>query len=273
MVTTPPPPPPGSPGRAATGVDEEQARALREAFLRNLGHELRTPLTTIRGIALTMLGDPEMPGAVRQDFLGILDRESERLRLLIEDMLTAERIDNGHRPRALATVDVVTRLEQLEEAVAAACAEAGVRLAIEVGRRPLRILAETTLLSQLERNLVGHALGRTPQGATVRIRAGVAIREGVEGSDGDDGDEGDEGRRVFLSVTDGGPALDAAEVATLFESFPRSTRAERTVYELGLGASLVARIARAHGWTATVNRMGNTITVSIPAAPGADAQI
>lgn len=97
--------------------------------------------------------------------------------------------------------------------------------------------------------------------------------DGEEGEDGDDGDEGDEGRRVFLSVTDGGPALDAAEVATLFESFPRSTRAERTVYELGLGASLVARIARAHGWTATVNRMGNTITVSIPAAPGADAQI
>jgi two-component system, OmpR family, sensor kinase len=225
---------------------EESEGRLRR-FIADASHELRTPLAAIRAYAeLFGRGAAARPDDLERSMSGI-GRESERMTVLVDDLLLLARLDEG-RPLERAPVDLA---EIAGESVDAARVVDHDR-PIEASLEPAVVMGDRDRLRQVIDNLLSNARSHTPPGTEVRV--------GVRRADGS----------AELAVSDSGPGLTEAEAAHVFERFYRvdSSRA-RASGGVGLGLSIVAAVAHAHGGEATVRPTpggGATFVVAIPQA-------
>lgn len=235
---------------AAFRAREASERKLRR-FVADASHELRTPLSAVRAYAeLFGRGADRRPDDLERAMAGIT-RESERMSLLVQDLLFLARLDEGrpllHEPVRLDDV--------VGEAVDAA--------RIVEPDRPIALDAEEAVvqgdrdrLRQVVDNLLGNVRAHTPRGADVHVTVGR--------SNGD----------AVIEVTDRGPGLSETDARRVFERFYRADRSRsRASGGVGLGLSIVAAVAEAHGGrVAAVTRegAGATFRISLPAVPAAD---
>jgi two-component system, OmpR family, sensor kinase len=239
---------------SAFNAREESERRLRQSeqqlrqFVADASHELRTPLSAIRAYAeLFGRGAADRPEDLARSMSGIR-RESERMSLLVEDLLLLARLDEG-RPLEKEPVDLA---EVVGEAVDAARVVDHDR-PIDVAVEPATVIGDRDRLRQVIDNLFANARSHTPP----RTQVAVALHR-VDG-------------RVELSVSDTGPGLSEDDLTEVFERFYRvdSSRA-RARGGVGLGLSIVAAVARAHGGSAEARPTpggGATFVVAIPLAP------
>lgn len=240
---------------AATEASEAAARrseAKMRRFVADASHELRTPLTTIRGFAeLYRQGattDPAM-------FMDRIEREAQRMGLLVEDLLMLARLD-AQRPLDLGPVDLLAVASDAvhnARAVVAADATAPqrpIQLEIRSGEGTLEVLGDGERLRQVLANLVNNALTHTPPDASVTVRLTPAADD------------------VLLEVADTGPGLPADEAERIFERFYRTdTSRTRASGGTGLGLSIVQALVVAHGGEVSVTSApgaGTTFQVRLP---------
>ncbi|MGM0574656.1 MAG: ATP-binding protein [Myxococcota bacterium] len=225
---------------------------LRDDFVSNVSHELRTPLATVRGFARTLRREPDIPPEQRDEFLGLIDGEAERLGRLIEDMLAMARLEgSGARLRTQAT-DIRTLAGELIDHFRSACESEEITLDAEAPDDPAMVTADPRLLRQLGHNLVGNALKFTPRGGHIDL---VVEREG---------------RDVVLRVRDDGPGIPEEEQPRIFEKFYRAPHAKRAIPGTGLGLAIVKRIVDAHGWRVGLRSkpgQGTEVWIRMRAAP------
>jgi two-component system OmpR family sensor kinase len=230
-------------------ADAEVARRsdeLKTSLLRSVGHDLRTPLAAIRAYAeLFGRGAAERPDDLERSMSGI-SRESERMSVLVDDLLLLARLDEG-RPLERAPVDLA---EIAGEAVDAARVVDRDR-PIEASLEPAVVLGDRDRLRQVVDNLLANVRSHTPPGTEVEV--------GVHSIDG----------KAVLRVSDAGPGFTEEEATQVFQRFYRvdSSRA-RASGGVGLGLSIVAAVAQAHGGDATARPAlggGATFVVTIPA--------
>ncbi len=185
----------------------------QRSTLAGASHELRSPLARIR-VALELLGDerPELRERIAQDV-----RELDGL---IDELLLASRLEAGRD---------LERREELD--LLALVAEEGARFEASVEGEPTRLLGDVRMLRRLARNLFENAR---------RHAAGTPIEARVEPRDG--------GAR--LQVLDRGPGVPASERERIFEPFYRPAGVREGEGGVGLGLSLVRRIAERHGGSA-----------------------
>lgn len=219
-------------------------RKLRR-FVADASHELRTPLAAVRAYAeLFGRGAADRPEDLARSMAGIT-REAERMSLLVEDLLLLARLDED-RPLAKEPVDLAG---VVGEAVDAARVVDGER-PIEVSLEPAVVLGDRDRLRQVVDNLLANVRAHTPPGTHVAVR--------LRPADG----------RVELEVSDTGPGLTADDAAQVFERFYRvDSSRTRASGGVGLGLSIVAAVARAHGGTAEARPApggGATFVVSLP---------
>ena len=221
-------------------------RKLRQ-FVADASHELRTPLAAVRAYAeLFERGAADRPEDLARSMSGIT-RESERMSLLVDDLLLLARLDEG-RPLEREPVD----LEQVVvEAIDAHRVVDGDH-PLEASVEPAIVVGDRDRLRQVVDNLLANARAHTPPGTSVSV--------GLHTADG----------RVELTVSDTGPGLTEEEATEIFERFHRldSSRA-RSSGGVGLGLSIVAAVAQAHGGAAEARPTpggGATFVVSIPLA-------
>jgi putative drug exporter of the RND superfamily len=223
-------------------------------FVADASHELRTPLTSIRGYAeLFRRGAATNPGDLAKAMRRI-ESEAARMGTLVDELLLLTRLDQG-RPLECAPVDL---------AVLAADAVADAR-AVEPGRPvtlerdgPVVVRGDADRLRQVLANLVANVRQHTPPATPMRVRACLA----------------DQGRTAVLEVGDGGPGLTGEQRERVFERFWRADRSRPRVSEggqryggAGLGLSIVAAVAAAHGGRATVESapgQGATFRIELP---------
>ncbi|MEU9618461.1 ATP-binding protein [Streptomyces sp. NPDC048155] len=219
----------------------EELVAARQRFAANAAHELRTPLAVQRAAAEIGLADDPPPEKVAWIRDKLIDTAigSEQL---IEGLLLLAVSDEGLRRRERVGLDATaaTVTEALE-------AEAKARsITVDAEVRPLPVEGDPVLLDHLVHNLVANALRHNHPGGTVRIRVGPG----------------------GLEVANTGPVVDPATVPLLFEPFRRTQARRHAPGEgAGLGLSIVASIARAHGGeaSATANPGGGlTVRVVLP---------
>jgi signal transduction histidine kinase len=217
-------------------------------FVADASHELRTPLAAIRAYAeLFGRGAAERPEDLARSMSGI-SRESERMSLLVEDLLLLARLDEG-RPLEQEQVDLA---QVVGEAVDAARIVDHDR-PIEVATEPATVIGDKARLRQIIDNLFANVRSHTPPGTRVLV--------GLHRVNG----------HAELTVADTGPGLGEAEGVQVFERFYRvdGSRA-RSSGGVGLGLSIVAAVAQAHGGTAAARPTpggGATFVVALPLAP------
>lgn len=232
------------------GIEEAfRAREASEArvrrFAADASHELRTPLTSIKGYvelwrAGALRSEPELNEAMRR-----MEQEAHRMATLVEDLLLLARLDQ-HRPLELGPV----RLDDLvSDAVTDARAVEPAR-PIAVTTEPVVVEGDGMRLRQVVGNLLSNALTHTPAGTPVRVMVGSA-RD-----------------RAIIEVADEGPGMEPGVAAKVFERFYRADGARvRAGGGSGLGLSIVAAIAEAHGGSASVTSQtgkGSRFVVELP---------
>ncbi len=207
----------------------------RKEFVANVSHELRTPLSLIKGFVETLLegakNDPER--ATR--FLRTIQRHTDRLTYLIEDLLTVSRLESGQVLMNFQPVELRDEVQRVFEALHARAAEKKVTLENQV---PPGLLARADVdrLEQVFFNLVENAIKYGhPNGHVC-----------VGGRPGPDG-------KAELWVRDDGPGIPPESTERVFERFYRVDRARsRETGGTGLGLAIVKHIVHAHGGEAWV---------------------
>ncbi|KND44027.1 sensor histidine kinase [Streptomyces stelliscabiei] len=234
-------------GRREVREREDTERRLRE-FMAAAGHELRNPLTTISGYAeLARVGDPAYE-PMRQEALGRIATEVGRMSTLIDELVLLTRLDLG-QPLQLTCVDLAQLCRDAVSAARDCHPDRPVRLLLAPGDHT--VTGDPLRLHQLVANLLANARVHTPPGTTTTLGLGT-----------------EDGHRV-IEILDDGPGIPDDLRARLFDPFVRGeeTRAAGS----GLGLSIVAAIATAHGGTITLepshpSHRGAWFRVLIPAS-------
>jgi two-component system OmpR family sensor kinase len=227
-------------------AQEASERKLRR-FVADASHELRTPLAAVRAYAeLFTRGADRRPADLARSMSGI-SRESERMSLLVDDLLLLARLDEG-RPleRELVRLDAV-----VAEAVETARTVEPERR-IETDLEPAVVVGDRDRLRQIMDNLLSNVRAHTPLESPVSVR--LASPNGS----------------AVIDVEDRGPGLAPEEAERVFERFYRAdvSRA-RASGGVGLGLAIVAAVAQAHGGTVVARSepgRGTTFTITLPLA-------
>jgi signal transduction histidine kinase len=244
---------------------EQQMTDQRE-LLAGVSHEIRTPLSRIR--LLVELCRAERVGAegegswvVGAKTLDEIDREVVEIDALVGELLASSRLDFAAlAPHELDAVDLARRaLDRLGEDSS--------KLRLVDGST--RVMADATLLARALANLIENAKAHGGGLEALVVRGGAAAAETI----GVGGGESSTTRRrgsVIFEALDGGPGFLPGEEQRVFESFYQRPGAEpRQKGALGLGLTLVKRIAEAHGGRAfAANREegGARVGIELPAA-------
>ncbi|HEY8029972.1 MAG TPA: HAMP domain-containing sensor histidine kinase [Gaiellaceae bacterium] len=239
-------------GRVGHAINEmlgriEASDVRLRRFVADASHELRTPLAAVRAYAeLFSRGAQSRPEDLARSMSGIT-REAERMSVLVEDLLLLARLDEG-RPleRDRVQLDVL-----VHEAVDAARALDPER-PLELDAKPVVVLGDRDGLRQIVDNLLSNVRSHTPSGSPARV---VVAREG---------------QSAVIEVSDSGPGLTRDELDRIFERFYRADASRsRASGGVGLGLSIVAAVARAHGGTVSARSDGGgaTFRIELPAAP------
>lgn len=241
-------------GRVASALNtmldriESSDRRLR-SFIADASHELRTPLAAVRAYSeLFGRGAAARPADLERSMSGIT-RETERMSLLVDDLLLLARLDEG-RPLERKPVDLAVVVGEAVDA--ARVVEPG--RPIELSVEPATVTGDEAPLRQVLDNLLSNARTHTPAGTPVSVD--------LSRLDG----------QAILTVADRGPGLTEEQAARVFERFYRadSSRA-RASGGAGLGLSIVAAVVEAHGGSAEARPTpggGATFAITLPLGGG-----
>jgi two-component system OmpR family sensor kinase len=231
---------------SAFRAKDASERRLRR-FVADASHELRTPLAAVRAYAeLFRRGAHRRPDDLARSMEGIT-RESERMSVLVDDLLLLARLDEG-RPLEREPVQLENVVREAVETARAV--EPDRRIDLEAAQA--RVVGDHGRLRQIVDNLLANVRVHTPAASPVRVRLARANGQ------------------AWIEVEDSGPGMDPGEAERVFERFYRSddSRSRRTG-GVGLGLSIVSAVARAHGGNVNASSRpgaGATFRIVLPLA-------
>ncbi|MDP1650650.1 MAG: sensor histidine kinase [Rubrivivax sp.] len=203
---------------------------LKDDFMSSVTHELRTPLTSIRALAELMADDPQMDVAQRQQFLGIVVVETERLSRLVNQVLDLAKIESGHAEWRNSEVDMRALVQQAVQAVAQPLREQGTRLVLDLPDAVPPLRADADRLTQVLLNLLGNAAKFVPKpGGLIRVRLAA------------------DAQGLTVQVHDNGPGVPADQRALIFEKFQQGGEATHRPAGTGLGLPISRQIVEHFG--------------------------
>ena len=224
---------------------------LKDEFVALVSHELRTPLTSIRGYLELVLEDASGHLSEEQrQFLGVVERNSDRLQRLVGDLLFVAQVDAGRLALELGHLDAAEVGAEALEAAKPAADQKGLQLRL-VGDPHAELIGDRARLAQLVDNLVSNAIKFTPDGGDVEI--------GVHSAGGN----------VTIEISDSGMGISAEDQKRLFQRFFRTAAAtNQAIPGTGLGLAISKAIVDAHEGTIELESSegnGTTFRITIPA--------
>jgi signal transduction histidine kinase len=245
---------------AATSRKAERLAQQQMEFVAGVSHELRTPVAVIRSAAEN-LASGVVSGERVKRYGQVLEGEARRLGEMVERVLQYAGIESG---LGLGTRAPLAPAEIIDSAVETAMPLLGpeeVQIHRDIAAELPPVLGDATALKSAIHNLVANAAKYGGRDRWVGIRA-QHVRERRRSE-------------VWITVSDHGPGIPAAELPHIFEPFYRGAEAlEKQIHGNGLGLSLVRRIVTAHGGRVSVSTKpgaGSAFTITLPVAQ-ADAR-
>jgi len=244
--------------------------AIRSDFVANVSHELRTPLTAIKGYAETLLNGALKDPETAARFLTIIDRHSERLSRLIDDLLTLSNLELGKTELRREPLWFAELAEDVFEVAREKAERGGVRLVSAVAQNLPMLLADSDRLHQVLLNLIDNAIKYTPTNGTVSVsaRTTVSPKSKVQSSDGVETEVELQGEWLEVAVADTGCGIPEADIPRLTQRFYRVDKARsRELGGTGLGLAIVKHIVQGHGGFLHIESQlnhGTTVRLFLP---------
>jgi signal transduction histidine kinase len=235
---------------------ETEIGRLKDDFVATISHELRTPLTNVQGYIRTLMApNVALTPSERQEFLASADRNSARLRRLIEDLLFASRVEASGPLNATEAVGLAGLLDRV-------VAETGIardRVVLSVSDLLPEIHSSDEDIYRIVRNLVDNGLKYSPADAVVTVSA----RE--------------EGGGVAIRIRDRGAGIGPDEQQRIFDRFYQVDQSmTRRVGGAGMGLYICRRAAERLGgrvWLDRSTSSGSVFALWLPIDPPADASV
>jgi two-component system, OmpR family, phosphate regulon sensor histidine kinase PhoR len=232
---------------------------MRADFLANASHELRTPLAAMTLLIETLSGHAKNDPTAREKFLKMMYLQANRMRELIDDLLSLSKIElNEHVPPA-DQADLAVIVKDMIETLAPQAGEREVQVRFQRPDTPAIVVGDRSQLSQVAQNLIDNAIKYSPPGGTIEIVVGLGDdREEAAAKAGRQWDEASRvallspppaaGRQyAYLRVADSGAGISRRYLPRLSERFFRVERDEGAEQSgTGLGLAIVKHIINRH---------------------------
>jgi two-component system phosphate regulon sensor histidine kinase PhoR len=247
----------------------KKLEATRRDFVANVSHELRTPLTAIRGYAETLQAGAISNPELATKFVGVIERHSERLGRLIDDLLTLSDLELGRTELQRTTMLLDPAVDAAVDVLHEKAARGQVEIARALPADLPPLYADSDRVEQVLVNLIDNAVKYTPPGGRVTVNARVA-----SGADAPARDAA-HGEWIEICITDTGIGVPKGDLPRLTERFYRVDKARsRELGGTGLGLAIVKHIVQAHGGALRIDSelgKGTCVHVYLPAASGTAA--
>lgn len=231
-----------------------QMEEIRRDFVANVSHELRTPLSIFRGYLETLLDDPHQPPGELLRILEVMERHSDRLYALVEDVLSLARLESPAAELDLSEISLPEFLREILDDWKKRLEAKQLKSQLDVPLDLPKLEADESRLQEIIYNLLDNAVKYSQASGVISLRAAV------------------EGDQVRISVSDEGIGIRENDLPRIFERFYRADKARsREMGGTGLGLSIVKHIAQLHGGTAQAQSepgKGTTISVLLPVRQG-----
>lgn len=240
-----------------TEVEEARAKAEAESkakdeFLAMLGHELRNPLAAISS-GVTILKHEGLSNEQKMRAQEIVERQTQHLSHLVDDLLDAHRVVSGKVTLAKKTLNFEKAVHHCFDSLQARGLTQ--RHAVNIKTQPAFVEADPVRLEQMVTNLIENAFKYTPEGGKVDVS--VYMNE-------DD---------AVFEVADTGVGIAPDYISKVFDVFVQGPRENRDKGGLGIGLAVVRSLANQHGATLTVKSpgvgKGSMFSLRFPRAPSA----
>ncbi len=233
---------------------------LQMDFVAGVSHELRTPLTVIHTAAYNLQGRLSNDSKQVEKYGALIQKESARLKSLVEQILRFARAGAGHAIESSRPVAVETVIEEALQNNRELIESGGCTMERSIARGLPKIAGDAEALEQVVSNLIGNAIkyGTPANGGAA---SWIGITAAMSGSEA-----------IEIRVADRGPGIPRAELDHVFEPFFRGARArDAQIRGTGLGLTLVKKIVEAHSGTISVRSdgvLGTEFIVRLPVATG-----
>ncbi|HEV8620561.1 MAG TPA: ATP-binding protein [Nitrospiraceae bacterium] len=232
---------------------------IRKDFVANVSHELRTPLTSIKGYIEALLDGAKDDPETSTKFLDIILKQSDRLNLILEDLLQLSMIESGQVQFKREPLHIQSVIERTLAMIKPLADKKGHRLVSFVEDNLPAVLSDEDRLIQVLSNLLDNAVKYTPGKGTITIAARPVL---------DGAEQPAMATAVELSVTDTGIGIPEWDRPRVFERFYRVDKARsRELGGTGLGLAIVRHIVEGLGgrvWVEGNAPIGSRFVVRLP---------
>jgi two-component system phosphate regulon sensor histidine kinase PhoR len=235
---------------------------MRADFVANASHELRTPLASVLGFIETLQGPAKDDARAREEFLGIMLRQANRMTRLIDDLLSLSRIELREHARPTDAVDMNMLLRNAVELLDRQIKERPATVTVNIAPDLPSALGDSNELSQVFHNLISNAVKYGGDNGRVEITADVVDKRppAMPGR----------GPCMRISVRDHGEGIAREHIPRLTERFYRvDTARSRSLGGTGLGLAIVKHITNRHRGALIIDSdvgKGAVFTVYLPLA-------
>jgi len=232
-----------------TVTHELELARMKSDFVSTVSHEFKSPVTSIRQVAEMLKAERVPSGERRQRYYDVLVEQSQRLSLLIENILDLSKMDEGSKQVKFEKLDLAPLLHEVVETFQHRVRDNGFILQEKIDG-PLPVNVDRTAITQAMTNLIDNAIKYSGESKTIEVQAFVQDQD------------------LIVAVQDFGIGINKEELDKVFERFYRGgDELTRTVKGSGLGLTLVKQVAEAHQGTVDVQSepgRGSTFSIRLP---------
>lgn len=222
----------------------EATEKMKNEFISSVSHELRTPLTAIKGWSETVMDSEDEE--TRKRGMRVIISETERLSLMVEELLDFSRIQSGRMKMIMDKMDIAAEVEEAAMMYTEKARREGVELFCEVTDEAFVVYGDKNRLRQVFVNIIDNAIKYSDSGGRVRISMRAA------------------GGAVRIEVADSGIGISAEDLPNIKRKFYKGNSTRRGS---GIGLAVADEIITRHGGNldiSSVKGVGTTVTITLP---------
>ncbi|SMB92194.1 two-component system, OmpR family, phosphate regulon sensor histidine kinase PhoR [Desulfonispora thiosulfatigenes DSM 11270] len=202
-----------------------QVEKMKSDFIANASHELRTPITAIKGFSETLLSGAMEEKALRERFIGIIDKEAERLCCLTNDLLDLSQLERRNKEIDMQEEDITSLLKVCSKRLETKAINNEININLDIANDLPKIKINKNSIYQVIINLIDNGIKYNKKGGILNITAK------------------EEGSYLLVSFKDTGIGISKEELPRIFERFYRVDKARsKEIGGTGLGLSIVKHI-------------------------------